>query len=114
MSANSVRKDFIAGEVIAQNPKVLGVHRLVMKSGSENFRSSSVLAVIRRIREAGIEVVIFEPTLESKIFDGMRVIKDLDVFKSESDLILTNRLNSNDLIDVQDKVYTRDIFNGDK
>ena len=114
VSANSVRKDFIAGEVIAQNPRVVGVHRLVMKSGSENFRSSSILGVIRRIREAGIEVVIFEPALEYATFDGMSVVKDLDIFKNVSDLIITNRLNSDDISDVRDKVYSRDLFKGDQ
>ncbi len=114
VQANLVRKDFIAGEVIAQNPKVLGVHRLAMKSESDNFRSSSILDVIRRIREKGIEVVIFEPMLESETFEGVSVVKDLDIFKSVSDLIITNRLNSDDLGDVRDKVYTRDLFKSDQ
>ena len=90
------------------------MHRLVMKSGSENFRSSSILGVIRRIREAGIEVVIFEPALEYATFDGMSVVKDLDIFKNVSDLIITNRLNSDDISDVRDKVYSRDLFKGDQ
>lgn len=114
VSANSVRKDFIADEVIALNPKVVGVHRLVMKSGSKNFRSSSILDVIRRIKESGIEVVIFEPMLEYENFEGMRVIKDIDTFKSISELIIANRLNSDDLKNVREKVYTRDLFNDDQ
>lgn len=113
VSANSVRKDFIAEEIISQNPKVLGVHRLVMKSESDNFRSSSILSVISRIIETGIEVVIFEPTLESETFEGISVVKDLDIFKSTCDLIITNRLNTDDLGDVQEKVYTRDLFRAD-
>lgn len=114
VSANSLRKDFVANEVVSQNPNVVGAYRLVMKSGSENFRSSSILDVISRIVESGIEVVIYEPMLEYENFEGMRVIKDIGTFKSVSDLIITNRMNDDDLKDVREKVYTRDLFNRDQ
>lgn len=114
VSANSVRKDFVANEVVSQNPNVVGAYRLVMKSGSKNFRSSSIIDVISRIVESGIEVVIYEPMLEYENFEGMRVIKDIGTFKSVSDLIITNRMNDDDLKDVREKVYTRDLFNRDQ
>ncbi|MEW9921582.1 nucleotide sugar dehydrogenase [Marimonas sp. MJW-29] len=110
VQANKTRKDFIAAQVIAMNPGTVGVHRLAMKAGSDNFRQSSVQGVIRDIRDAGIRVVIFEPLLaDKKKFMNCEVITDLATFKKESDVIVANR-NSPDLSDVADKVFTRDIF----
>lgn len=112
VDANSTRKDFIADTIIEKNPKIVGVYRLIMKSGSDNFRASSIQGVMKRIKAKGIEVVVYEPVIEEDEFFRSRVIKDLDEFKKMSDVIVANRL-SKDLFDVKDKVYTRDIFNSD-
>lgn len=109
VDANRTRKDFIAGQIVAKNPQVVGIHRLVMKAGSDNFRQSSVQGVIRRIRAAGIDVVIYEPALEDATFMGCSVINDLATFKQRSDVVVANRA-SEDLDDVAGKVFTRDIF----
>jgi UDPglucose 6-dehydrogenase len=109
VDANRTRKDFIAGQIVAKNPKIVGIHRLVMKAGSDNFRQSSVQGVIRRIRAAGIDVVIYEPALEDATFMGCSVINDLATFKQRSDVVVANRA-SEDLDDVAGKVFTRDIF----
>src|SRR5690625_1242570 len=98
--------------ILSQQPKVVGIYRLIMKSGSDNFRQSSIQDVIKRVHENGTEVVIYEPVLEENEFDGLRVMKDLEEFKQLSDVIVANRL-SEDIKNVKDKVYTRDLFTRD-
>ena len=112
VNANATRKDFIADSILKRNPKIVGIYRLVMKSGSDNFRSSAIQGIMKRIKAKGIEIVIYEPTYNEDEFYNSKVIKDLDEFKKMSDVIVANRL-SDDIRDVQDKVYTRDIFNSD-
>ncbi len=109
VDANTTRKDFIAKSILKRNPKVVGIYRLVMKSGSDNFRASAIQSVMRRIKAKGVEVVVFEPTIGQEHFSGSRVIKDLENFKYESSIILANRLVE-ELMDVVDRVYTRDLF----
>lgn len=112
VQANGTRKDFVADRILARSPRTVGIYRLVMKSGSDNFRQSSIQGIMKRLKAKGIEVVVFEPELQDDLFFGSKVMRDLEAFKSSVDLIVANR-NAPELADVQNNLFTRDLFGAD-
>ena len=112
VDSNKTRKDFIASRILERKPKIVGIYKLTMKTNSDNFRASAIQGIMKRLENKEIEVVIYEPTLKESFFAGSKVIKDLKEFKKLSDVIVANRM-AKELEDVEDKVYTRDLYNRD-
>ena len=112
VDANSTRKDFLVSAILSQQPKTVGVYRLVMKKGSDNFRQSSILGIMKRIKQKGIPMIVYEPSLKNRTFFGSEVETNLDIFKSNCDIILANRVVF-EIEDIKAKIFTRDLFGND-